>query len=107
MEARNPPLIVVLHQPRPAGYLAYEGAHHRPDVGDIKALNRAIDGATATFDDGRVTTADADDELHGGTVFFLKDGLHPNEIGHEWLAKGSIDAFEAAARRRTRRNGIS
>jgi len=99
MEATRAPLIVVLHQPRPAGYLAYDGAFHQPDDEDVNALNRATDAVIAMFIDDRVTAADADDKLRGDNVFFLEDRLHPNDIGHEWLAKSSIDAFEATARR--------
>lgn len=98
MEAAKPPLIVVLHQPRLAGYLAYDAALHPPDDGDVRALNRSTDAAIAMFGGDRVTAADAD-ELRGDDVFFLEDRLHPNRLGHEWLAKVSIDAFEAAARR--------
>ena len=99
MEAAQTPLIVVLHQPRAAGYLAYDGAFHRIDDGDVRTLNRGLDDAVAAFDDGRVVAADADDELHSDTVIFLKDRLHPNEVGHKWLAKVVIDAFEGMARR--------
>ncbi len=97
-EAAAAPLIVVLHQPRPAGYMGYDGAFHEPDDGDIKALNATTDKAIGAFTDGRVVAADAEAELHHDTVFFLDDRLHPNDIGHKWLAKVAIDAFDAAAR---------
>lgn len=99
MEATHPPLIVVLHQPRPAGYLAYDGAFHEPDDGDLRALNATTDEAIAAFTDGRVVAADADAELHGDTVFFQDDRLHPTELGHQWLARVTIDAIDAAAKK--------
>jgi hypothetical protein len=98
-EAAHPPLIVVVHQPRLPGYIAYNGAFHQPDDDDITALNAATDRAIAGFTDRRVVHADADAEMHKDTVFFLDDRLHPDDLGHRWLAKVAIDAFDAAARR--------
>jgi hypothetical protein len=99
LEASDPPLIVVLHQPRTPSYVAYHGSFHRPDDGDVKDLNAATDEAIAAFADGQVVSADADAKLHKDKVFFLHDRLHPNAIGHRLLAGAAIDAFESAVRR--------
>jgi lysophospholipase L1-like esterase len=98
VEAAPAPLIAVLHQPRLPGYGAYP---HPERIGDdgVAALNHTIDAAVAAFTDGRVVVADAEDPLGGDGTFFQGDRLHPTAVGHEWLARRTIEALEAAAAR--------
>ncbi len=95
MEARTPPLIVVLRQPRLPDYGSYGGSFHTPTDADVAALNATIDRVAARFEDGLVVTADAE-EIAADPALFQDDRLHPNAAGHRELARAAVEAFRAA-----------
>jgi len=103
-EAAPAPLIAVARQPRLAAYSAYANPERVGDDG-VAALNRAVDAAVAAFTDGRVVVADAEDPVGGEDAFFVADKLHLNATGHQWLARRTIEALEAAASRLSKQAG--
>ncbi|MEA2191315.1 MAG: hypothetical protein QOI73_1436 [Solirubrobacteraceae bacterium] len=98
-EAKRAPLVAVVHQPPLPDYGAFDRSEHRVGDSDVAALNGAIDAAASAFSDDRVVVADAEDPLGGDDAFYLDDRLHPNAVGHEWLARRTIEALERAAAR--------
>jgi lysophospholipase L1-like esterase len=88
LESNNPPLVVLVEHPRPAGFGIYDtgGWHFVPDDAQIEALNRAMRAVAAEFENNYVIAVDPYSAIGGNPRYFLADDFHLNPAGNRIVA---------------------
>lgn len=94
LEAKNPPVVLMLNTARLVGG-GYGGYANTIGDSDVTALNTAVASVVAEFDQ-MVQLVDMDGALAQNTARFETAGLHPNELGAAHIVealKFSLDSI--------------
>ncbi len=87
LEARRPPLVVLVEHPRPPNFTIYDAGHwpFMPNDAQIEALDRAMSAVAREFD-GYVVTVNPDGAIGRRGRDFLADGFHLSVAGDRIVA---------------------
>ncbi|MHB8694267.1 MAG: SGNH/GDSL hydrolase family protein [Solirubrobacteraceae bacterium] len=88
LEARRPPLVVLVEHPRAPDFGIYDsgGWPFRPDNAQLLALDRVMSNVAHEFD-GYVLTVNPDAEIRSNLKYYLPDHFHFDVAGNALIAR--------------------